>query len=45
MHFFKGLKMFLEIEKNSTSYSDMLDRTARSLEEIIKKTGSPSKVQ
>tara|TARA_B100000965_G_scaffold74788_1_gene59112 strand:+ start:611 stop:1057 length:447 start_codon:yes stop_codon:yes gene_type:complete len=38
-------KLKAEIEKNSTSYSDMLDRTARSLEEIIKKTGSPSKVQ
>ena len=34
-----------EIEKNSVSYENMLDKTAKSLEEIIKKTGSPSKIQ
>ena len=34
-----------EIEKNSVSYESMLDKTAKSLEEIIKKTGSSSKIQ
>ena len=34
-----------EIEKNSVSYESMLDKTAKSLEEIIKKTGSTSKIQ
>ena len=34
-----------EIEKNSVSYERMLDKTAKSLEEIIKKTGSSSKIQ
>ena len=34
-----------EIEKNSVSYENMLDKTAKSLEEIIKKTGSSSKIQ
>ena len=34
-----------EIEKNSASYESMLDKTAKSLEEIIKKTGSSSKIQ
>ena len=34
-----------EIEKNSVSYESMLDKTAKSLEEIIKKTGSISKIQ
>ena len=34
-----------EIEKNSVSYESMLDKTAKSLEDIIKKTGSSSKIQ
>ena len=34
-----------EIEKNSVSYESMLDKTAKSLEEIIKKTGLASKIQ
>jgi cell division protein ZapA len=33
------------VEENNSSYETILDRTSKSLEEIIKKSGSTSKVQ